>query len=157
MPAAMVYTCRATNWPVLWIDIFGVVLATYLGLVSYSVVLRFLFTALMIIALVKAIVEASQRVSAGPDGLTVNLGAFGFPRVTVARANIARAEIVDLPVTLRSRWGTYWTRKREWFLTPNMGPALRLTLASGRMVTVSMPEPAAALAAMGIITTDRWG
>ncbi|WP_107657273.1 hypothetical protein [Nocardia suismassiliense] len=149
MPAAMVYTCRVTNWPMLWIGVVVFVSMTYLGSVLHSAVLRFLFTALWIIVLVKAIVETSQRVSAGPGGLTVTLGAFGLPRVTVARASIARAEIIDLPVTFWSRVGVYWTRKRGWFLTPTWGPALRLTLTNGRMVTVSMPEPAAALVAMG--------
>ncbi|MFF3228775.1 hypothetical protein ACFYV7_38685 [Nocardia suismassiliense] len=150
MPAAMVYTCRVTNWPMLWIYVIGFVPAIYIGSVSHSAVLRLLFTALWIIVLVKVIVGTSQRVSAGSGGLTLNLGAFGFPRVTVARADITRAEIIDLPVTLWSHWGVHWTRKRGWLLTPNMGPALRLTLTSGRTVTVSMPEPAAALVAMGI-------
>ncbi|QIS05499.1 hypothetical protein F5X71_27140 [Nocardia brasiliensis] len=150
MPAAMVYTCRVTNWPMLWIYVIGFVSAIFVSSVLHSAVLRVLFTALWIIVLVRVIIGTSQRVSVGPGGLTVILSAFGFPRVSVARASIARAEIIDVPVTFWSRLGVYWTRKRGWFLTPTWGPALRLTLTSGRMVTVSMPEPAAALAAMGI-------
>ncbi|MEU7140947.1 hypothetical protein ABZ942_15960 [Nocardia sp. NPDC046473] len=151
MPASVVYTCRVTNWAMLWFDIFLLVLWTGLLWATGSGVVEFLLTALMIIALVKVTVQASQRVSAGPGGLAVNLGAFGFPRITIAPADIARADIVDLPVTAWSgQGGVFWKRRRGWFLTPTRGPALRLTLTSGRMVTVSMPEPRVALWAMDI-------
>ncbi|MFI6996389.1 hypothetical protein [Nocardia sp. NPDC050175] len=150
MPAATVYTCRVTNWPILWLSIFCTVVCIFNVAVSDGGALFLFVVVLWCIVLVKAVVQASQRVSAGPVGLAVNLGPFGFPRVTVARANIARAEIIDMPVTLRSRWGVYWTRKRGWFFTPNMGPALRLHLTNGRNITVAMPEPAAAIWAMGI-------
>ncbi|MFI6999350.1 hypothetical protein [Nocardia sp. NPDC050175] len=150
MSAAVVYTCRVTNWTMLWFDISLLVLWTCLLWATGSGVVKFLLTALMAIALVKVTVQASQRVSAGPGGLAVNLGAFGFPRVTIAPADIARADIIDLPVTAWSGQGVFWKRRRGWFLTPTRGPALRLTLSSGRRVTVSMPEPAAALEAMGI-------
>ncbi|MFI6169082.1 hypothetical protein ACIBCN_20050 [Nocardia sp. NPDC051052] len=149
MPAATVYTCRVTNWGMLWLNIF-VLFSCTLGFVIGTDPWRFLTLAAVIVALVKVIAQASLRVSAGPGGLTVNFAVFGFPRVAIGRADIARAEIIDLPVKFWSRWGVFHQRKRGWFLTPTLGPALRLTLTSGRTVTVSMPEPRAALWAMGI-------
>ncbi|MFI6999348.1 hypothetical protein [Nocardia sp. NPDC050175] len=102
-PAATVYTCRVTNWAMLWLNIFvlfSFTLAFVIGTGPWP--LRFLTLAAVIVGLVRVIAQSSLRVTAGPGGLTVNFAVFGFPRVAIGRANIARAEIIDLPVTFWS-------------------------------------------------------
>ncbi|MBW0269808.1 hypothetical protein ATM97_01400 [Nocardia sp. MH4] len=151
MPAAMVYTCRVTNWPMFWINV--VYLVSLIGTLTLPTGLSWwsvLLIALLPLNLVVTFVAISQRVAAGPAGLTVSLGPFGVPRVRVSRASIAHAEMIFLPQTLWSGEGVGWGVKHGWRLTPRLGPALRLRLTSGRTITVSMPEPAAAMWAMGI-------
>ncbi|WP_067814796.1 hypothetical protein [Nocardia inohanensis] len=150
MPVSTVYTCRVTNWMMLGfngltsaVTMYNVVMVTGGWLLVVNAIV-------LPIAFVKAVLEASQRVSANPTGLTVRCGLFGHPRFTITRANITHAEITFLPFTARSSQGVFWLRKRGWFLTPRSGPALRLRLTSGRAVTVSVADPAAAMWAMGI-------
>ncbi|WP_433561541.1 hypothetical protein ACQP1O_28625 [Nocardia sp. CA-151230] len=149
MPAASVYTCRVTNWAMLVLSIPIMGLWTYIS-VSDSGFNNFLSTALWFVVLMTAVMQSTQRISAGPAGLSVNFGPFGFPRVTLARADIAHAEIIDLPGGPWSLTGVTWRPKRGWLLALNTGPALRLRSINGRRVTVSMRDPAAALWAMGI-------
>lgn len=149
MPAASVYTCRVTNWAMLVLSIPVVTLWTYIS-VSDPELNNLLSTAVWIIVLVTAMMLSTQRISAGPIGLTVNFGPFGFPRVTLARTAIAHAEIIDLPGGPWSTTGVTWRPKYGWLLALNTGPALRLRSTSGRRFTVSMRDPAAALCAMGI-------
>ncbi|MFB7718502.1 hypothetical protein [Nocardia sp. NPDC056100] len=149
MPTAAVYTCRATNWVMLVIGIPIVVLWTIIS-VKDPGLNNILVTAVWLISLLITAVTSTQRVTAGPVGLAVSLGPFGFPRVTIARADIAHAEIIDLPSGPWSSAGVGWRPRRGWMLALNTGPGLRIRTNSGRRVTVSMRDPAAALWAMGI-------
>ncbi|MEV6279434.1 hypothetical protein [Nocardia sp. NPDC051832] len=134
----------------LWLTILNAAIWVFIGLQAPRGLLTLLGLVLWFIALVKAGAGSSQRISAGPTGLTVHLGLFGFPRVALARANIAHAEIINLPGTLfTGAAGVHWTRKRGWLLTPKLGPALRLHTAKGRRFTVSVRDPAAAMWALG--------
>jgi hypothetical protein len=45
-------------------------------------------------------------------------------------------------------WGVFWSPRRGLRLTLRSGPALRLLLENGRRVTISVPDPAAAVAAL---------
>ncbi|MEU6587484.1 hypothetical protein [Nocardia sp. NPDC046763] len=148
MSPATVYTCRVTNWPMFRLNIILLVVLGSAFFTGSGPWWGFaLLTFSLLLNLVLAVVAISQRVTAGPTGLTVSLGPLGFPRVKVARARITHAETI--PST--PAWsGVPWKPKRGWLLTPKSGPALRVRLASGRILTISMPEPAAAIWAMGI-------
>ncbi|MFB8003279.1 hypothetical protein [Nocardia sp. NPDC056000] len=149
MPASTVYTGRVTNWPFLCLSLFASILMVYNMHMTPTRWAAPLYV-LLILTLVKTVVDSSLRVSAGPTGLTVSMGLLGLPRARVARAAIVHAEPVFLRESPWRGWGIYRRGKRGWFLTPKFGPALRVHLASGRTMTISMPEPAAAVWAMGI-------
>ncbi|MVU81614.1 hypothetical protein GPX89_30785 [Nocardia sp. ET3-3] len=148
MSPATVYTCRVTNWPMFRLN---VIVLVALGSVYWTGTGPWwgfaLLTLSLLLNLVLAVVAISQRVTAGPSGLTVSLGPLGLPRIKVASAKISHAEMIT---STTARSGLPWTPKRGWLLTPKTGPALRVWLASGRTLTISMPEPAAALWAMGV-------
>ncbi|MFI6041017.1 hypothetical protein ACIA8C_05245 [Nocardia sp. NPDC051321] len=151
MPAATVYTCRVTNW-----SMFGINVSLLASQCIYFWIADGAWWAVSIVAaslllnLAMSVLAISQRVTASPAGLAVSLGPFGIPRVRMARTNITHAEQILSTMQLPSTPGVFRRGTRGWFLLPKLGPALRLRLASGRTVTVSMPEPAAAMRAMGI-------
>ncbi|MFB7718695.1 hypothetical protein [Nocardia sp. NPDC056100] len=151
MPAATIYTCRVTNWRMFWFN--AVILAGTcwpLLVPPHPRIGTTLLAVTVVISFVLSVAAISQRVTAGPAGLMVSLGPLGLPRVRVARANINHAEAVYLSSTAWLSDGVLWRGKQGWFLTPKRGPSLRMSLASGRTLTVAMPEPGAALWAMGI-------
>ncbi|MEU1207581.1 hypothetical protein [Nocardia sp. NPDC005825] len=149
MPAAMVYTCRVTSWTMFSINIFALALNAFnLASASSSGASRWSVAFAAVVLLLTApliVVAIGQRVTAGPTGVTVSLGPLGLPRIRVARASIAHAEM-----TIVKGSGVHWGPKRGWSLTPKAGPALRLRLTSGRKLVISMPEPGAAMLVMGI-------
>ncbi|MGV9408914.1 hypothetical protein ACWDOP_03280 [Nocardia sp. NPDC003693] len=148
MPAATVYTCRVTNWPTLWMTIVSALVSILAALLIPGTWFGVLGTVLWVLAVAITMVQSSQRVSTGSAGVSVNLGILGVPRVVIARPDIAELESVHLTGWESS--GLFWTPKRGWMLTPNEGPALRLRSTSGRRITVSVKDPAAAAWALGI-------
>jgi hypothetical protein len=96
--------------------------------------------------LLNVLTAASVRTAAGPNGVSVRFGALGWPRCTYRLEQIERAEVVDLP--LRSvAYGFWWTPRRTC-CTVRSGPTLRLTLRTGRTVTITVPDPHAAARAI---------
>lgn len=79
--------------------------------------------------------------------MTVHFGVFGWPRFRYPLERIARADVVDVPVYF---WGCvmYWSPRRGLMLTLRSGPALRIVLTNGRRITVSTPDPEAAVRAI---------
>ena len=149
------YSGRATNWPALAISTALAVplVATAVtadgtwrtpGIVVPLVVVT-------LTVLVNVVTASSVRAIAGPHGVTVHFGVFGWPRFHYPAARIRRAEAVDIPSS-QWAWGIYWSPRRGLMLTLRTGPALRLTLDNGRRITVSTPTPADAVDAMNIAT-----
>ncbi|MEV6560507.1 hypothetical protein AB0M22_32635 [Nocardia sp. NPDC051756] len=149
MPAT-VYTCRVTNWSMFGFNISLLASQSILFWLGPELWALSILVVGMLVNLAMSVAAISQRVTAGPAGLTVSLGPFGLPRVRVARASITHAEMILSTMELPATPGVFWRRKRGLFLLPKLGPALRLRLTSGRTITISMPEPAAAMWAMGI-------
>lgn len=92
-----------------------------------------------------ALTGSSIRTTAGPNGVTVHFGALGWPRCSYPLGRIARAEVIHL-----SPWyvaGFWWTPRRTC-CTLRSGPTLRLLLDDGRSVTITVPDPQAAVAAV---------
>jgi len=85
------------------------------------------------------------RTAAGPNGVSVHCGAFGWPRRTYRLEGIERVEVIDLSPSLwRVSLGFWWTPRHTYFTVRN-GAALRLAMHSGRSVTITVPDPHAAV------------
>ena len=89
---------------------------------------------------------SSVRATAGPAGVRVYWGLAGWPRLRYDIADIKSAQVVTVPWWAVS-YGFWWTPTRT-VCTVRGGDALRLQLTSGRKVTISVPQPAAAVAAI---------
>lgn len=141
-----VYTGRSTNWPMVVLS--GALVVPLVALSDMSAgdrgdhVLLLLFIGVGV--LLEALTSASVRIAAGPHGVTVRFGVLGLPRCTYRLAQIAHAEVIDLPVWSVT-YGFWWTPRRTC-CTIRSGPTLRLTLHSGRTVTITVPDAATAVA-----------
>jgi hypothetical protein len=141
-----VYTGRATNWPAV---LLTVALLVPLFLASRSDLgdtATQLVIGLMIAGVLVEVATASVRTAAGPNGVAIRFGVFGWPRFTCSVKDIAAVEVIDLPFWAVT-FGYWWTPRRTC-CTVRPGPTLRLTLVSGRTVTVTVPDPHAAVAAL---------
>jgi hypothetical protein len=145
-----VYTGRTTSWTAVVSTCAASVLLALVAMSSGGdrtdlvIVLPLLLIAIGVLA--DVLTASSVRATAGPNGFTIRWGALGWPRCSYPLDQIARAEVVDLP-WWRVSWGFWWTPKRT-SCTVRSGPTVRLSLVSGRIVTVTVPEPAAAVAAL---------
>lgn len=149
-----VYTGRTTNWPAAVITVLG---AALLVLSARSpdgawndLALPILLVALF--SLASALTAASVRAAVGPNGVTVHWGLVGWPRFNYRLDQIEHSEVVELP-WWRVVYGIWWTPKRT-SCTVRSGPTLRLILFNGRIVTITVPEPAAALAALQLVSSE---
>ncbi|WP_206797154.1 hypothetical protein [Amycolatopsis sp. MtRt-6] len=147
-----IYTGRVTNWPL--VVAFGALMVPLVALGSLShggwldsggpaitlvvATMAVLFTALT---------GVSVRTTAGPNGVSVHCGAFGWPRRTYRLVEIDRAGVIDLSPLWSLFLGHWWTPGHTYF-TARSGPALRLVLHTGRSVTITVPDPHAAVAAI---------
>ncbi|MFN8122569.1 MAG: hypothetical protein U0237_09085 [Thermoleophilia bacterium] len=143
-----VYTGRVTNWPAVAAACLLLVPFLALGAASRGPWTGLALPSALALAVAAATVVTgtSVRAAAGPAGLTVRWGLLGWPRLTYPAREIARAEVIDLPL-MWVAWGLWWTPRRTC-CTVRSGPTLRLILFSGRTVTVSVPDPHAAVAAL---------
>jgi hypothetical protein len=96
--------------------------------------------------LAEVLTASSVRATAGPNGLTIRWGVVGWPRCTYRLDEIERAEVIDLP-WWRVSWGFWWTPRRT-NCTVRSGPTVRLLLRNHRTVTMTVPDPDAAVAAL---------
>lgn len=150
---ATVYTGRATNWP--GIVVSGLLLVALLGLtatnsVDTTVVIVGL---LALIGLLAEVATASDvRATCGRQGVSIYWGFAGWPRASYRLDAIADATVADIPWWAVS-YGLWWTPWRT-VCTVRSGPALRLRLHSGRTVTVTVPDPHAAVAALRSASTS---
>lgn len=140
-----VYTGRATNWPMVGLSVALVV--SLLALSNMSLGDRGDLVILLLaiaVVLLEGLTATSIRTTAGPHGVTVRFGVLGWPRCTYRLAQIAHAEVIDLPAW-SVVYGFWWTPRRTC-CTLRSGPTLRLTLHSGRTVTITVPDVPAAVA-----------
>ena len=145
-----IYTGRTTSWPMVAATSAGGVLVIVSGLPPDAGG-RWAGTMLGLAALgvlLNVLTASSVRVTAGPNGFTAHWGVVGWPRCAYALDEIAEATVVDLP-WWKVSWGFWWT-PRSTCSTLRSGPTVRLRLRSGRTVTVTVPDPEAAVAALGL-------
>ena len=145
------YSGRSTNWAALLLTVALAVPVVVLGRPSgeslASPAAAAPLAVVVACVLVTLFTASSVRALAGPSGVTVHFGVFGWPRFGYPIERIAVAEAVVIPA---SHWafGMYWSPRRGLMLTLRTGPALRLVLTNGRRITVSTPDPETAVRAI---------
>ena len=141
-----VYTGRATNWPMVALSVALIVPLLAVSNISAGDRgdLVILVPVIVVGVLLEMLTSSSVRTTAGPHGVTVRFGVLGLPRCTYRLAQIAHAEVIDLPAC-SVVYGFWWTPRRTC-CTVRSGPTLRLTLHSGRTVTITVPDAPAAVA-----------
>lgn len=143
-----VYTGRRTNWTS--VTISGLLLIPLVGIAAASgssLSTGVLVVLIALVGLLAEVVTASDvRATCGPQGVAFHWGFAGWPRARYALDDIEQASVVEVPWWAVS-YGFWWTPTRT-VCTVRSGPALRLHLRSGRTVTITVPEPQAALAAL---------
>jgi hypothetical protein len=144
------YSGRSTNWVALVLTVAAAVPLVVLGRPageSWASPAAVPLAVVVACVLVTVFTASSVRALAGPGGVTVHFGVFGWPRFRSPIERIAQAEAVLIPP---SHWafGMYWSPRRGLMLTLRTGPALRLVLTNGRRITVSAPDPEAAVGAI---------
>lgn len=154
-----VYTGRTTNWMMVastcTMALFIVLMAK--GSNGGRGDLLFIVPLLLVAigSLANVLTTSNVRATAGPNGFTVRWGPLGWPRCDYPLDTIERAEVINLPWWLVSS-GFWWTPKRTC-CTVRRGPTVRLTLRNKRTVTVTVPEPDAAVAAINEALANRNG
>ena len=143
-----IYTGRATNWTAVVVS--GLLLVPLIGGAVSTGSFARTGVAVIVLALVGLLAEVATasdvRASCGAQGVSVHWGIVGWPRVHYALDEIVDASVVDVPWWAVS-FGFWWTPKRT-VCTVRSGPALRLGLSNRRRVTITVPDPHAALAAL---------
>jgi hypothetical protein len=145
-----VYTGRTTSWPMVAATSAGALLIVLMGKNSQGTWGDPMFVVPLILVAIGVLAEvltgSSVRATAGPNGLTIHWGLIGWPRCTYRLDEIERAEVIELP-WWRVSYGLWWTPTRT-NCTVRSGPTLRLLLRNQRTVTITVPDPAAAVAAL---------
>jgi hypothetical protein len=154
-----IYSGRSTNWPMICLSIALVLPLLVLAKGSngsWSAV-GFLIPLLVVIApaVANLLTATSLRTTAGPNGVAVHCGVLGWPRFRYPMHRIQHVEAIEIPRSLWG-WGMYWSPRRGLMLTLRTGPALRLTLTNGRKVTISTPQPQAAVLAIDSARGDAF-
>ena len=155
----VVYSGRTTNWPVIAAALVGGLALALSGRPwagPWPGMLGPLAIALGALVLC-VVTSTSLRVTAGPRGVQVRFGVFGWPRFSYPRERIAGAEIMTVSIWRTWNCGVSWTPRGGWVFVLRSGPALRLTLTDGRHVTVGVTDAHAALNALGLDLTNTVG
>lgn len=151
-----VYTGRSTSWPMVAATSAGALLVVLMGKESNGAwgdlffVVPLILVALGVLA--NVLTASSVRATAGPNGFTIRWGLIGWPRCAYRLDEIEHAEVIDLP-WWRVFYGFWWTPRRT-NCTVRSGPTVRLSLRNQRTVTITVPEPAAAVTALREASAD---
>lgn len=144
-----IYSSHTSNWPMLAFTVALGVPLVVMGLSSNGSATAGLIPLVLVVLLLvaDALTVTSLRVTIGENGVATHFGVFGWPRYRVAADRIACAE--GVVISPRSAaFGVFWTPRDGLRLTLRPGPALRLTLISGRRVTINVQDADAAIAAL---------
>jgi hypothetical protein len=146
------YSGRATNWVALGLTTaLTAPLLLMAGPWSKEPWTALAFVVPLAIAAVATLANlltlCSIRTLAGPNGVSIYFGAFGWPRYHYPLAKIQEAEAVLIANSWWA-WGVSWSPRRGLVLAVRNGPALQLTLTNNRRVTISTPHPDEAVGAI---------
>src|SRR5262249_46997494 len=108
-----IYTGRVTNWLMVAASTALTVPLFVLGHESDGSWSGLALPFLLIVAglLVNVLTSSSVRTTAGPNGVSIRFGVFGWPRCTYELDQIERAEVIDLSFWYVA-YGFWWTRRR---------------------------------------------
>jgi hypothetical protein len=138
-----VLTGRVTNWPMIWVTVALVIPLFVMAGPSrgdWNDAGFLVPVAVIVLAIVVNVLTLSNlRTTAGPHGLTVHFGVFGWPRFRYGTERIRTVAATRVTASAWS-WGIDWTPRRGLRLTLRSGPAVRLELVNGRKVTVSVRD-----------------
>ena len=98
------------------------------------------------------VLTAQFVVTAGPRGFVVR-SALGWPRLTVAAADLATAGVVTVdPMADFGGWGIRWvvgpSRKGRWGVVTRRGPGLEVVRRDGRSIVVTVDDAGTAAAVL---------
>lgn len=145
-----VYTGRTTSWPMVAATCVCACLLVLAGKESNAAWSDRMFVVPVVLVAIGMLAEvltgSSVRATVGPNGFTIRWGLVGWPRCTYRIDEVEHAEVIDLP-WWRVSYGFWWTPKSTT-CTVRSGPTVRLTLRSQRIVTITVPEPERAVAAL---------
>ena len=150
MSGNVVYSSHSTNWPVV---VLTVILAVPIAgfsrpahggpaLIEWAPSLL----VLLLLVVVGVMTATSLRVTIGPTGVNARFGTLRLPRFRYAVETIVSAR----PTTIQP-WATpgiFWTHRDGLRLALRSGPALRLTLNTGRRITIAVDDAGSALEAL---------
>ena len=150
MSTTEVYSSHSTNWPAaalaaaLMVPLAGLSRPT--GGTPVPDTWAPSVLALLVVVVVAVLTATSLRVTIGQGGVVARFGTLRIPRFRYPIASIAGAQAT----TIRP-WATpgiFWTHRDGLRLALRSGPAIRLTLHSGRRVTVGVENAELALTAL---------
>lgn len=152
-----VYTGRTTSWPMVAATCAGALFVVAMGRQPGGAWGDLVFVVPLILVavgvLANVLTASSVRSTAGPKGFTVRWGLVGWPRSTYRLDEIEHAAVIDLP-WWRVSYGLWWTPKRT-NCTVRSGPTVQLSLYNQRIITVTVPDPVAAVAALRDASAGR--
>ncbi len=136
------YSSHSTNWPVVVVTVVLVVplvgLSRPAGGPPVDPAWVAALLAILTVLVLGVLTATSLRVTVGQGGVTARFGTLRLPRFRYPIESIASAR----PTTIRP-WATpgiFWTHRDGLRLALRSGPAIRLTLHSGRRVTVGVDD-----------------
>jgi hypothetical protein len=150
MKSTDVYSSHSTNWPAvvlaaaLMVPLAGLSRPTDGTPVPNTWAPSLLV--LLVVVVVAVLTSTSLRVTIGERGITARFGTLRLPRFRYPIESIASAR----PAMIRP-WATpgiFWTHRDGLRLALRSGPAVRLTLRSGRRVTIGVDNSSSALWAL---------
>jgi hypothetical protein len=115
-----IYSGRSTNWPMIWLSTALLVPLVVMGKASRGSWTAAGFAIPLLVAIAAAVVNlltaTSVRTTAGPKGVSVHFGVFGWPRFRYPMKRIEQAEAIEVPSS-QWAWGMYWAPRRGLMLT----------------------------------------
>jgi hypothetical protein len=145
-----VYSSHSTNWPIVVLTVaLAVPLAGFSRATENAPALSqwaLSVLALLVVVVVAVMTATSMRVTIGQGGVIARFGTLRLPRFRYPIESIASAR----PAVIQP-WATpgiFWTHRDGLRLALRSGPAVQLTLRSGRRVTIGVDDSALALRAL---------
>lgn len=125
----------SANWPWLLaglIAVVGVILG--IALSAWWLILVFIFTA------IPALFFTRLGARVDLDGLTIEFGKFGWPKMRIPVEEIESVESIDLNPWHWGGWGYRWAPGRKSAAVIRRGPAIMVTKLNGRRFAVTVDD-----------------